>query len=132
LAKARIWTVEHKAKRLEQLKIYLSSAEHKKQLKRLHSSEEHKEHLRRLALSFKGRARPEGAGVSSIQIEVFDTLNNETTVYTSLSEAARTIGCVEGTLRKALKVFKENPGGPSGVTRLIKKRYSIKPLDDKS
>jgi hypothetical protein len=63
---------------------------------------------------------------------VFDTLNNEATVYPSLSEAARTIGCVDGTLRKALKAFKENPGDPFGVTRLIKKRYSIKPLDDKS
>lgn len=62
---------------------------------------------------------------------MYDTLNNEATVYPSLSEAARTIGCVEGTLRKALKVFKENPGGQLGVTRLIKKRYSIKPLDDK-
>lgn len=40
----------------------------------------------------KGRSRPEKAGKLSVSLEVFDSLNNETTVYPSVSEAARAIG----------------------------------------
>jgi group I intron endonuclease len=93
LGKAKIWTPEHKAKRLE--------------------------HLKRLNSSHKGRARPEGAGVPSIGIEVFDIENNETTVYPSIRDAARSIGCCDTTVGRALKIKMEK-----GV-RLIKKRYTV-------
>jgi group I intron endonuclease len=125
---------EYKAKRLAQLKIYNSSKEHKEhlkrlnsskehkeQLKRLNSSKEHKEHLKRLAIKNKGRPKTEGSGRPSIPIEVFDSITNEATVYPSIIEAARAIGCVKGTIQSALKVLKEK-----GVTRLIKKKYSVK------
>ena len=56
-----------------------------------------------------------------------DTFNNETTVYNSISEAGRFIGCTETAVRKVLKNIKEK-----GVARLIKKRYSVKFIDDKS
>jgi group I intron endonuclease len=76
--------------RLEHLKIYNSSQEHKDHLNRLHadpeykakrlaqlkiyhSSQEHKDQLKRLAIKNKGRARPEGAGVPRVALEVFDT-----------------------------------------------------------
>lgn len=95
-AKAKFWTPEHKAKRLE--------------------------HLKRLNLSQKGLARPEGAGVPSVSIEVFDTLNNEATVYPSIREAARFIGCYDTTVGRALKIKMEK-----GVNRLIKKRYTVSP-----
>jgi len=56
-----------------------------------------------------------------------DTFNNETTVYNSISEAGRFIGCTETAIRKALKDIKKK-----GVARPIKKRYLVKFLDDKS
>lgn len=109
--KSRIRTEEQKAKHLEQLK-------------RLHSSAEHKEHLKRLNLSQKGTPRPEGAGVPSVAIEVFDTNNNETTVYVSISEAARAIGVAQASISGA---FKRKKPGVSTIL-IKKKRYKITKL----
>jgi hypothetical protein len=67
LGKAKIWTPEHKAKRLE--------------------------HLKRLHLSQKGRARPEGLGTPIIQIEVLDLETGIKTIYPSMKEVARFLGC---------------------------------------
>lgn len=55
-----------------------------------------------------------------IQVFVLDSLNNETIVYPSITEAAQVIGCDNSTIGKALK-HKEK----KGVLRLIKKRYVI-------
>jgi predicted transcriptional regulator of viral defense system len=54
-----------------------------------------------------------------------DTLNNETTVYPSISEAAQSIGCAHSTIRNALKHLQEK-----GVSRLLKKRYLVKIITD--
>lgn len=62
--KNRIRTEDEKIKHLEQLK-------------RLHASPEHKEHLKRLNLS------PKRLKAISKSVEVFDTLNNETIIYSS-------------------------------------------------
>jgi hypothetical protein len=48
-------------------------------------------------------------------VEVFDTIKNETTVYSSIGEAARAIGCEHSTIRTALKAFNE-----TGVVKPIK------------
>jgi group I intron endonuclease len=83
--KLRSLTLEQKAKRLEKLKIYYSSQEHKDQIKRL-------------AIQNKGRARPEGGGVPSVALEVFDTLDNKTSTYPSISECARALGIDKSTI----------------------------------
>ena len=100
------------------------TSERLEQLKRLHANPEEQarrlEQIKRINLSNKGRARPEGAGRPSVSIEVLDTLTNKTIVYPSIIEAARAIGCGKSTIQSALKVLKEK-----GVTRLIKKKYSV-------
>ena len=50
-------------------------------------------------------------------VKVLDTFSNETTVFNSISEAGRFIGCSETAVRKALKNIKEK-----WVARLIKKK----------
>nr|ATI20483.1 GIY-YIG endonuclease [Juglanconis juglandina] len=133
---------ELQLKRLENLKVYLTSkenVEHLKRLnadpelrakrlehlKRLHSSAEHKEHLNRLhenvATRFKGRPKPEGSGRPNVSIEVLDSLNNEIKVYPSLKEAAEAIGVNPSSISKA---FKRLPEGESTIF-LKKKRYHI-------
>lgn len=109
---------------LEHLNRLNSSPEHKGHLERLHKnselqakrllalkiyniSPENKEHLKRLACQNKGRLRPEGSGKPSISIEVFDTETNLTTVYSSISEAARAIRVTETAIRNA---FTRKPG----------------------
>jgi DNA-binding MarR family transcriptional regulator len=87
---------EQQAKRLEQLKIYTSSTEHK-------------EHLRKLQER------------RSFKVEIFDTENNETTVYSSVRVAAKEIGCAPQTIHNAIKTLEEK-----GVPGLIKKRYTVK------
>jgi len=49
------------------------------------------------------------------KIEVLDTLNNQTSVYSSIREAALSTGVARSTLGNALKDQEEK-----GVTRLIK------------
>ncbi len=87
---------EQQAKRLEQLKIYTSSPEHK-------------EHLRKLQER------------RSFKVEILDTENNETTVYSSVRVAAKEIGCAAQTIHNAIKRLEEK-----GVPGLIKKRYTVK------
>ena len=78
-----------------------------------------------------GTSSPSGKGLkrtwesNAHKVEVLDTLNGNKTVYGSIREAAVAIGCVHATIRKALKSLNEN-----GVTRLIKKRFQVKLLDD--
>ena len=60
-------------------------------------------------------------------VKVLDTFSNETTVFNPISEAGRFIGCSETAVRKALKNLKEK-----GVARLVKKKYLVKFIDDKS
>lgn len=130
-AKARIWTLEHKAKRLEQLKHLHSNKEHLERLKerakerikiinadpvvkakqiehlKIYSeSNVHKEHLKRIH------------SLNSHQVEVFDSLTNEITAYSSITEAARAIGCSNAAISKTLKHQKEK-----GVYRRISDRY---------
>ena len=92
---------------MERLKIYLSSAEHKEHIKRINADPEYQakrlEHLKRLHASMKGRIKPEVAGKPSVQLEVLDTLNNFTTVYPSMSEAARAIGVTDSAISQAFK-----------------------------
>lgn len=52
-----------------------------------------------------------------------DTLTNETTVYNSIREAGRSIGCTETAIRKALNYIKEV--GAASQLRLLKKRYLV-------
>ncbi len=49
-----------------------------------------------------GKTRPEGAGSPCQKIEVFDTQNNLTTIYASVSEAARAISCARTTIQSSL------------------------------
>lgn len=47
----------------------------------------------------------------ALRIQILDTVNNVTTVYLSIREAARSIGCVVppvGTIRKAIKHLEES------------------------
>ena len=87
-------SAEHQAKRLAALKISNSSIEHQELLKRLH-------------LSRIGCARPEGSGIPSVQVEVFDSLNDKTTAYLSISEAARAIGANKSSISSAFKRLRE-------------------------
>jgi group I intron endonuclease len=105
---------EYKAKRLEQLKHLNADPEHKAkrlaQLKVLNASQEHKEHLKRLALSL------------SFPIEVFDTENNETTIYPSIRQAGRAIGVTHVSISMAFKREGES------TIWIKKKRYKITAL----
>ena len=100
-----------------------------KQLKKLHQNPEYKakrlEQLKRLNLSQRGRTRPEGAGISSVSIEVIDTLTNQTTVYPSISEAALAIGVGKSSIGMAFKRQEEK-----GVATILmkKKRFKITKL----
>jgi len=106
---------EYQAKRLEHLKRLNVSKEHKEHLKNLNSSPEHSERLLKHSQAI------------SKSVSVLDTINNETTIYASISEAARALGCAAPAIRYALKNLKEK-----GVPGLIKKRFQVKPIYDKS
>jgi len=99
--KAKIWTLEHKASHLERLKIH-------------NASKQQQEHLKGLQTSKSNR------------VEVLDTLTKQLTVYPSISEAALAMGCHKTTISKTFQHQKEN-----GVSRPIKKRFTVKPADDK-
>lgn len=128
-SKSKIWTPERKIKRLEQLKHLNQNPEFKakrlEQLKVLNSSKEQLEHLKRLhenlAIILKGCAKPPRSGRPSVCIKVLDSLTNETTIYSSISEAARAIGVSQAAISKAFK--------KSDSTVWIKnKRYKITKL----
>ncbi len=101
------------SKQLEHWKNLLANPE--EQARRL-------EHIKRIHLSNKGRARPEGAGTPSVSIEVLDTLTDQITVYTSISEAARAIGVGKSSIGIAFKRQEEK--GVSTVW-IKNKRYQI-------
>jgi len=63
----------------------------------------------------------------SHQVKIIDTLNQETKLYPSISEAARALRCGKSTISLAIKNLKEK-----GVSNLINKRYQVKPFNDKS
>lgn len=79
------------------------SLKQQERLKIHNSSPEQIERLKQHNLSNKGRPRPERAGVPRVPIEVFDTENNETTVYSSISEAACAIGVTIASISIAFK-----------------------------
>jgi hypothetical protein len=58
------------------------------------------------------------------KVEVLDNLTNQIIVYPSMSEAGSSIGCSKVAIHLALKYQKEK-----GVTRLIKKRYTVNLID---
>ena len=118
---AKLWTSEHRANNLEQLKILNSSEEQKERarewMKTLNSSKEHRDkNIARLLELNKLKGH---------KVEVLDTLNNDTSVYHSIREAGQAIGCSHTAIRNALKYFKE-----TGVSKLVKKRYELKYLND--
>jgi group I intron endonuclease len=114
--KLRDLTPEKKAKRLEQLKRSNanpeSQAKNLEHLKRLNSSPEQKEHLKRLHANpeIKAKRLEHLKNLHSIQshkVSVLDTLTNKTTVYLSISEAAKTIGVHPGNISRSFKRLKE-------------------------
>jgi len=119
---------EYIAKRLAALKVYNLSEKSREHLKALHENPEFQakrlDHLNRLNSSSEHLEHLKQIhSIQSHQVSVLDTLTNQVTVYPSISAAARGIGCVDGTIRNALKILKEK-----GVTRLIKKIYSVKAM----
>ena len=112
-AKAKMslaWTEERKKKHLESLN-------------RLNASQEHQERLKQLNLNRKGSAKPEGSGRPSIQIEVFDTLTQEKSIYPSISDAARAIDYTKEGISLAFKRQKEKG---NDFILVKKKRYMLK------
>jgi hypothetical protein len=105
------------------------SDESKSKMKQKALTPERLEELKRRNEGFKGRERPEGSGRPSFFIEVFDTKNNETNVYGSLSEAALAIGVNKASISRALK--RKGAGSINkevATTVLIKKRYQLTKL----
>jgi group I intron endonuclease len=112
-AKAKIslaWTEERKKKHLESLN-------------RLNASQEHQERLKQLNLNRKGSPKPEGSGRPSFQIEVFDTLTQEKSIYPSISDAARAIDYTKEGISLAFKRQKEKG---NDFILVKKKRYMLK------
>lgn len=62
-----------------------------------------------------------------IRIEVTDTWTSKKTVYETQVEAAKAIGSVSSNVANALKKAASNP---DGVSKLIKKRFTVKQLKD--
>jgi len=76
-------------------KFRIQSAKQQEQLKILNSRPES---LERLLEMNKARSK---------RVELLDILNNTTTAYSSIVEAARAIGCDPGTVRYAIKIFRK-------------------------
>lgn len=102
-------TPEH----IERLNIHNSSIEQQERL-RIHNSSPG--HLERLLKNSLLRAR---------KVEVLDTLSNETNVFNSINQASKFIGCSETAIRKVLKDLEEK-----NVSRLINKKYLVRPMQD--
>lgn len=102
--KARSLTPEQKANSLVHLKIH-------------NSSPEQREKYRKRILEYNNS--------KGQRVELLDTISNETTLYTTIRQAAKAIGCVHGTILLADKAFKEK-----GVSRLVKKIYRVKIVKD--
>lgn len=65
---------------------------------------------------------------SSLRIEVVDTLTKKITVCETQKEAAALIGCVSSNVMNALKRIPAD--SPDQVSKLIKKRYTVKLLKE--
>jgi group I intron endonuclease len=89
-------------------KFRVQSPKQQEQLKRLNSRPES---LKRLLEMSKTRSK---------RVELLDTLNNITAAYSSITEAARAIGCDPGTIRHVIKNLQEK-----GISTLIKARYKL-------
>jgi group I intron endonuclease len=109
--KAQIREKTQTAERIEQLKRLHADPEYQRkrleQLKRLNLSPEHKELLLK------------NAQLSAKKVEVFDTLTKITTVYSSMSEAARSLGISQSSISKGFKYQGES------TIWVKKKRYQI-------
>jgi group I intron endonuclease len=113
--KSKLWTPEHRANHLEALEILNSSEEQKKRaserMKILNLNQREKTIERLLELNkLKGH-----------RVEVLDTLTNETSVYSSIREAARSMSVDPSSIQKVLKPLQQEE-----VSRLIRKRYTVK------
>lgn len=108
---------EYQAKRLEGLKRLHQNPEYQAKrlegLERLNSSPEQKEHLKRLHSD------------QSQRVSVLDSKTNETTVYSSISEAARAISTNQSSISSAFK-----RKGDGSKTVCIKTRYVITKLSN--
>lgn len=108
---------KHTEDTLAKFKNRVMTAEHKallvKHLKKLANTDEHKERGRLHMIKLNK--------LKGFSIEVIDTKTQETTIYPSLREAARTIGCSHCSISNVIKNFQEK-----GVKRLLKNRYFIK------
>ena len=54
-----------------------------------------------------------------------DTLTSQSTVYNSISEAGRALGCATVSVWRALQNYDK------GVNKLLKKRYTVKRCNEK-
>ena len=127
VSKGRIRTAEHEAKLLEHLKRLNANPEFQAKrlegLNRLHLSPEHKEHLARLHSSPEHKERLNHLNsIKSQKVSVLDSQTNETTVYSSISEAGRAIKVNQSTISMAFKSRGES------TVWIKKKRYKITKL----
>ena len=103
---------------------------HLEHLSRLNANPEQQERLRQLNLSRRGVAKPERSGRPSFQLEVFDTLTQEKSIYPSISEAGRAISYTKEGISLAFKREKEKGNDFILVKkkRYVKKNKLIKDL----
>ena len=101
-------SLQSRERHRENMKILHETGIFKDHLRNLNSSEKQKEHLKKLHAS------------RSVKVTILDTLNNETTIYNSVSEAARNIGCVAMVIHQAIEIIKKK-----GVSRLIRARFRV-------
>ena len=94
----------------------LNASKAQKERMNFSSSLEHREHLKRIQLA------------NSHSVVILDTLNNETTVFSSIRGAALLIGTSFNNVRAAIKGI----GETGGFSRLMRKRYKVKPYKDES
>lgn len=97
---------KHSEETIEKFRI--QSPKQQEQLKILNSKPESIERLLEMS---KARSKT---------VELLDTLNSTTTIYSSIAEAARSIGCDPGTVRYAIKNLQEKE-----ISTLIKARYKL-------
>jgi group I intron endonuclease len=115
--KGRTLTAEHLAK----LKDWALSQKNLERLKKLNSNLEWQtKRLKKINIYLRSTKYQENLKAISLSVQVFDTLTNEKTVYYSISEAARSIGCTGSAIVIVLKNQREK-----GVTKLVKKRYMV-------
>ena len=121
---------KHSEESLAKIRVRSNSQEHKEYLKKLHANPEYRakrlEHLKIHNASKEQREKSrkrllEYNKSKGFPVEVLDSLNNETTYYSSIREASQVIGCDHSTIWHSFKVSKEE-----GVSKLIKKRFIVK------